>query len=55
MITAIWDYLFTRRVWKIIKEQPLLGETWEGVQGNVGTVYYLQDQFGNMKIIKLMT
>jgi hypothetical protein len=53
MIIAVWDYLFARRVWTIIKEEPLYGITIEDKMGLVGYVYVLQDQFGNLRRKKI--
>lgn len=56
MIIRIWDYLFTRRVWKIIDERQVFEvdrNNWTGelTKRRVprGTLYVLQDQFGNIK------
>lgn len=49
MIIAIWDWLFTRRIWKIIEKTEM-----QRIRDNttVGIQYTLQDQFGNLKTFK---
>ncbi|MCA0276308.1 MAG: hypothetical protein LCH86_09905 [Proteobacteria bacterium] len=45
MARWIWDLLFTRSKWEIIKEVPLTRE--DGAR--VGTRYVMQNQWGNLK------
>lgn len=47
MLIAIWDWLFTRRQWKVIKTVSLLEDANSIIP--FGTLYILQDQFGNIK------
>ena len=48
MLRAIWDWLFVRRQWTIIKEIQVYSE--EDPNGRpVADLYVLQDQFGNIK------
>lgn len=47
MLIAIWDWLFTRRQWKIIKEVGVK-ET-EASKIDCCRILILQDQFGNIK------
>jgi len=44
VLTRIWDWLFTRKIWAIEKEVALVDK---GVR--IGTRYVLKDQFGNLK------
>lgn len=44
MITAIWDFLFTRKKWTTIQKDHL----YQGGK-NIGWAILLQDQFGNIK------
>jgi len=46
MIIAIWDWLFKRRVWKVIEKREIV--TFKDNKA-VGYRYVLQDQFGNIK------
>lgn len=48
MLIAIWDFFFTRKQWKIIKETNLTITDHGKVIGK-GMRYILQDQFGNIK------
>jgi hypothetical protein len=47
MIIAIWDWLFTRRVWTTIKEFDVYPQS--GGDRPTSHVYVLRDQFGNIK------
>lgn len=49
MIVAIWDFLFTRRIWTIIERENYIGEAQDGTTARIGYIYILQDQFGNIK------
>lgn len=46
MLRHIWDFLFTRKSWKVIEQHPM---TYENTGLRIGTIYVLQDQFGNIK------
>lgn len=49
MLIAIWDWLFTRRQWTILREGPINFIEFDGTQRPIGRLYILQDQFGNIK------
>jgi hypothetical protein len=44
MITVIWDFLFTRKIWTILHKEPIYDNT-----RHIGFFYVLQDQLGNIK------
>jgi len=49
MIIAIWDWLFTRRVWKVVDKREVIRNA---DNTTVGYRYTMQDQFGNLKSFK---